>query len=361
MTTQDIAIVHEKLLGHGGAQHVAYELARALDAPIYAGWVDTKYVPDDVTAIQVFSDRSRHILRLPIAFSDAFHMLAWVHRPELHDYDTVIINKTNCAWYVPKPQQTVLHYLHHPPRSSYDNWHRATPGWNKRALSHIERTVFEHTFNYPDTIIANSEVTAHRLTRYLNRQADDIVYPPVDTTRYTPDTTPTQDYYLTLGRLAPNKRVDEIITATQNQDQHLKVAGSGSQQHKLQSIADEHTTLLGQVPESAKPRLYAGARAFIFNAEQEDFGLTPIEAMAAGTPVIGIREGFTEHQINDGKNGILYDHGDLEQAIQRFETDGVDWTPRKIADSVTPYSRERFREQIREHVETTRARGEVHV
>ena len=347
--TKDVAIAHEKLTGYGGAQHVAFEHARTFDAPIYTAWADDEYIPDDVEVRQLWPDWHEHVRKLPTALMDAYHMLQWSHVKELTEYDTVILNKTNCAWYVPTPDQTVIHYVHSPPRSTFDRWHQFEHGWISRIAAVAQRTIYEHTWNYPDAIVANSETVANRLDRYLDRQADAVVHPPVPVGEYSPAIAPTRDVYLTLGRLAGNKNVPEIIQSAKRAGVSLLVAGDGPKRKDVERTASAQTRVVGRVTEERKAELYSESSAFIMHASQEDFGLTPIEAMASGTPVIGVAEGHTTHQIEDGKNGILYDreNGGLYDAIRRFERDGVDWPPGKIAEYANQYSAERFREDMR--------------
>lgn len=344
---KDIAIAHEKITGVGGAQHVAFALARAFDAPIYAAWKDEQYVPDDVQVRQLFSDRSRHLLKAPAYLTDAYHMIKWSWVEELYDYDTVILNKTNTQWFVPKPDQQIIEYVHSPPRSTFDRWHCNEHGLIGRIAAIAQRAIFEHTWNYPDQIICNSETVAKRMDRYLDRQADQVVHPPVDMGDYDPDNAPTGDFYLTLGRLAHNKKVVEIVETAKEYGLDLVVAGEGPQKPEIERKAGPNTKVLGYVTEKKKIELMAQAKAFIMNASQEDFGLTPIEAMASGTPVIGVAEGHTKHQIDDGTNGIWFDRGNMDIAIELFEQHGVSKTEREIAKDVRKYSAERFRTEMR--------------
>lgn len=342
----DIAIAHEKLNSLGGAQQVAFELARTFDAPIYTAWYDEDVVPDDVEVRQLWPDWQRGVLRAPTPLTDAYHMLRWSWVEDLYQHDTIILNKTNTAWFVPKPGQTVVHYVHSPPRSTFDRWHTHEHGIIGRVAAIAQRAIYEHTWNYPDAIVTNSEVVAQRLERYLDREADRVVHPPVDTSEFGPGQAPTEDYYLTLGRLAGNKNVPEIVDAAEAVGVPLLVAGDGPERQAVERHAGEHTEVVGRVSEETKRELYAGAKAFVMHASQEDFGLTPIEALASGTPVIGVSEGYTQHQITDGGTGILYDRAGgvgLREAIRRFEREGVSRSESEITRAATPYDSEQFR------------------
>jgi glycosyltransferase involved in cell wall biosynthesis len=348
--TQDIAIAHEKLLGYGGAQQVAFEFARTFDAPIYTGWKDDDYVRDDVEVHQIFSERSKHLLKGPVALADAYHMLKWQWVEELYDYDTVIINKPACSWFVPRPDQTIIYYAHHPPRVIYDRWYRQKkPSMLKRLVNTAKRVIYKHPFDYPDKIIANSETTEYRFRRYLDIDVDEIVHPPIRTQQFAPDAAETDGYLLSLGSLEPRKRLGEVIEAIERTDEELFVAGDGTERNQLESRANGQVRFLGDVSEAEKPELLAGAKAFVFNAEAEDFGMSPIEAMASGTPVIGVDEGFTQEQVADGFNGVLYERGELVDAIERATS--MQWDESALLDYAERYSVDRFRERMREVID----------
>lgn len=349
----DIAIAHEKITGIGGAQKVAFELARTFDAPIYAGWVEDEYVPEDVEVRQLFTDRSKHLLNLPGVLVDAYHMLKWSWVKELYEYDTIILNKTNTAWFVPKPDQQVIHYVHSPPRSTFDRWHETEHGILGRIAAIAQRAIYEHTWNYPDYIIANSEVVSHRLERYLDRSADRVIYPPVAIDEYSPEKARTDGFYLTIGRLAHNKNVPAIVEVCEDENIPLKVAGEGPTMKEVEKVAGDNTEVLGYISEDEKQNLYSEAKATIFNASQEDFGITPVESLASGTPVIGVNEGYTQYQIQDGKNGILYNRNggeNLKQAIEQFEERGVQMDETEVSTTADEYHRERFRREMQEVV-----------
>lgn len=327
----ETAILHKQLTGVGGAQHVAYELARGLDAPIYAAWVDQDVVPDDVEAVQLFGDTSRRLTDVHYTLRDSYMMLAFQHLPELYDYDRVVVNQTTGTWFVPREDQRVVQYAHHPPRSQYDMWHRRDPSLLSTAVATAQRVLYRPTMDYPDAIIANSETTARRFRKYFNIEVDAVVHPPVDTSHFDPDECVTGDYYLSLSRLEPNKRVVEIVEAFEEEGVPLVVAGTGSEGDSVRDAAGRHTEVVGHATEDQKIQLMSGARGFVMNAEQEDYGMTPVEAMASGTPVLGVDEGYTPRHITEGVNGVVYRRGELGAAIRRAER--TDWDENRIAAS----------------------------
>lgn len=368
MSTKDVAILDDDFGQMGGSQRVAIEIAREFNAPIYSARVNPQVPPNDVDVRPAFTKwweqramNSHHLVQ------DAFQMLGWQYVDALGDYDTVIINKNNAGWYVPRDDQTVVKYVHSTPRNAYDRFHQTDGSYKRRILNTVIRTLYRPNIAYPDAWACNSDLVARRLQKYWGLNADQIsvIYPPVNVNTYHPDDAPTQDYYLTISRLVGHKRIDEIIQAFNQlgDDYTLKVAGTGPYESTLQEIAGANVEFLGYVDETQKRRLLAGARGFVFAAENEDFGLTPIESMAAGTPVIGVQDGFTQHQLINQKNGLLYTRGgsNLQDVIRRFDRDGVDWTPGEIQAFSERFSAKRFRASMRELVEAATKANEIHV
>jgi glycosyltransferase involved in cell wall biosynthesis len=170
--------------------------------------------------------------------------------------------------------------------------------------------------------LANSQFTADRLRSAYGVDAE-VVYPPVDTRPYEDAgwTTPKGDYYLILGRIVPYKRVDLAIEAFRDLRIPLVVAGSGRQAEELMRLAPANVHFIGSVAEADKPALLAGARGLVFPGE-EDFGIVPVEAMAAGTPVIGYRSGGLVETVRDGVDGVLFAEqtsSALRHAVERSQ------------------------------------------
>jgi glycosyltransferase involved in cell wall biosynthesis len=156
--------------------------------------------------------------------------------------------------------------------------------------------------------------------------------------------------------LTDDKRFDEIINAFRNHpDKRLVIGGSGPQEADLKSLATDmdNVEFRGYLDESEKRELLASATALVYAAVNEDFGMVPIESYASGTPVIGVRDGYTKYQIRDGVTGILYDRGvqSLAEAIERFDSEGVDADASDLVNVAEKYSLEQFRDSIRDKVE----------
>lgn len=346
-------ILHDQFRVMGGAERVAVEMARALDAPILAARVDDAVPPDDVEIRQLFDGLPARMMHQHYLVQDFTQMFTWQHQPDLNEYDVVICNKTNPLWYVPGDHQTVLGYLHSTPRGFYDRFDEQNKGLIPRIITTAMKALFESNRIEPDAWATNSDLTQRRAALYWNRRRNTrVIYPPVPVSDYSADDARTRDYYLAFGRLRDHKRFGEVIRAFQGTDYQLVIGGDGPQREELEEMAAGHDNieLVGYMSEEAKQRRLSEAKAHIMNAENEDFGITPIESFGAGTPVLGVREGFTQHQVVDGVNGMLYERGDLQDCVETFEKEGVGASPEAIEEFADEFAVDRFHDEIREWV-----------
>jgi len=346
------AIVHDQFRVMGGAERVACAMARLLDCPIYAGRVDDGVVPADVDVREVFDGRvGRRAMRSHYMVQDAYQMLAWQQQPALREYDTLVVNKTNPLWYVPQEHQTVVAYIHSTPRGLYDQFARSEYGIAKRGLKMWMRTLFETNRCTPDALACNSELVKRRIGLHWGRDDVACIHPPVDTDAFGQDAARGDgDYLFTVSRLHDHKRVDELVAAARQLDCDVIIAGDGPARERLTREAPRNVQFTGYVSDAEKAALLADAEAVWFGAENEDFGIVPIEALASGTPVIGVRDGYTQYQIRDGENGVLYDRGvdNLVAAIERFGREGVAMDAAALEQYADQFSAARFRERFYE-------------
>lgn len=351
----DIAIAHDQFRTMGGAERVACEIARLYDCPIYAMRVDEDVPPDDVDVRSLETDVGGWLMRRHHLLQDVYQMFAWQHIDDLYDFDTIIQTKTNPYWFVPKDTQTVVRYVHSTPRNMYDQFHRRGGHWFTDGMMTVQRLLYQHTINYADAWVANSDLVNRRLNRYFDVDPSEAhtIYPPVPVTEYSPDAAETGEYLFYVGRLAVNKRIPLIRDVAKAIECPVVVAGTGPQEDVLQADVPENLEYLGYISEDEKQRRLSEASATLMLAENEDFGITPIESMAAGTPVIGTNEGFTRFQIQHGQNGLLAepDVDSVASVVAQLFEDGVEWSPEKIARFADQFGRERFHEEFRDVVE----------
>lgn len=363
----DVAVLHGNYFVRGGGERVADAIARAFDAPLYYGFGNEDAPPDDAVDRQkLFSPNpvSKRLVRKSPNYRDMLFVLNGMHRPELFDYDVVIESGNEFGWYVPqRMRQTVVKYVHSPPRGPYDMHYKHGDSLLHRLYSLTAKTLYEHTTDYVDHYVANSEVVAQRCRKAWGVEPD-IVYPPVAVDEYGPEHAGEFDSptYLTFSRLYRHKRTREIVKAFDRLGGTLIVGGDGPQREHLESIATENVDVRGYLSETEKRELLASVDALLFNAENEDFGIVPVEAFASGTPVIAINDGFTKYQIRDGDNGILYDDPTpqaIRRAIKQFERRGVTWSADQLERFATQFSVTAFERGMNHAVASAREKNDI--
>jgi glycosyltransferase involved in cell wall biosynthesis len=200
--------------------------------------------------------------------------------------------------------------------------------------------------------IAISREIRARIDRYY-KQPSDIVYPPVDVTRFRP-APDHDDYYLIVSRLIPYKRIDLAVQAFNRLGRPLRIAGKGRDRAALEAMAAPNVEFLGYVPDEEIGALYARCRALIFPG-REDFGITPVEAQAAGRPVIAYGAGGALDTVVEGETGAFFHAATpeaLAEAVAAFDADAVD--PLACRANAERFSVARFRREILAAVEATR-------
>ncbi|WP_137287514.1 glycosyltransferase [Halorussus salinisoli] len=361
MNDQSIAIAHGNYLERGGAETLSDELARTFDAPLYYGFGSDEHVSDDVDARSLYEDSPFSAVKQSVFLRDLYYAWNAQRIPELTDYDVVVLSKNELSWYVPEDEQVVVHYTHSTPRVPYDLFQQRANSVFSRLYAFVARTMFLPNTKFPDKFVANSELVARRLRRYwgVPDEKIEVVYPPVNVDQY--ESRETRDYYLTYSRLISEKRIDAIVRAFEGLDAKLVVGGAGDERESLERLAPENVEFVGYMSEAEKIRRLGEAKAVVFNAMNEDFGIIPIEAFASGTPVLGVNEGYTKYQILDGENGLVHDPdpASIRDSIEAFEREGVEWGADEIATFAERFGTDRFREEMREVVENAVEAAEI--
>ncbi|MBI3289776.1 glycosyltransferase, partial [Candidatus Microgenomates bacterium] len=258
-----------------------------------------------------------------------------------------------------------------PPRYLYG--YPTARDWTKNIVIRILSNIANHflriaDFNSAqnaDFFVANSKNVAERVKKFYRLDAV-VIYPPVDvSTKYQiPSTKQSQNskfkiqdsnYFLTGGRLARPKRIDLAIRACTKLKLPLKVFGKefAGYGDELKGMAGPTVQFLGEISEEEKYDLMRGAKAFIFPAEEEDFGITPVEAMMVGAPVIAARSGGVVESVVSGKTGVFFDEQNVDSlvsAIKKFEE--KKWNRAQIAKYAQKFSKERFKREIRDFVQS---------
>lgn len=350
----NIAIAHKDYNTYGGGERVAEELCRAFDAPMVTGFLDREPSADiDIQDLSADHRGQRWGIDRGGLTRQLAYMAMWQRADELRKYDTVITSGNEPLWYTPEEDQTLVAYCHHTLRMQHDRVGEAD-SWLEVAYGTVVRTLFDPNIRMPELLVANSELVARRLTHYfgVSEGRVRVVYPPVPTAEFGDNLAADGDYYAACSRLVDHKRFDEVVEAFNDLDKRLILCGDGDEYGRLCELADENIDLPGFVTEQRKREVLAGAKGYLFNATQEDFGIAPVEALASGTPLLTVDEGFPAEMVMEGKNGYTFDRGvkNIRDTVSAFDDSGVTWSAERIEQFADRFSVPRFHDEIREVV-----------
>lgn len=321
----------------GGAEPMLLDIHKLFPkAPIYTSVYNAEKMPAfkniDVRTTNLQTKlpaklRYKHVL-WPTLRSKAFREL------DLSEFDIIISFSSAEAKSVRKtrPGQTHIAYIHTPPRYYWSHYEEFRKEFNFGPLTPFIRPVIpffvkkmrkldlESTKDI-DMFIANSTVTQQRIKEYYNKPST-VVYPPVEVNRFTPPPKGERDGYVLWGRHVPYKRFDLAIQAANKLNAKLTIAGTGPDTERLKSLAGPTVKFVGRISDDELVKLAQSSKAFLFPNE-EDFGISAVEALAAGTPVIAYKKGGALDIVQDGETGVFFEEQTIESlvaAMKRFET-----------------------------------------
>lgn len=337
-----IAVIHDWLTSYAGSERVLEQILALYPAADLFSVVD--FLPQEQrTFIQDRSVRTSFIQDLPFARTKYRQYLPLmplaVEQFDLSSYDLVISSSHAVAKGVlTGPDQLHISYVHSPMRYAWDLQHQylresgletGLKGWLAKWMLHKIRLWDLRTANGVDHFIANSRFIARRIWKAYRREAA-VIYPPVDTDAFGLRADK-EDFYLAASRMVPYKKIGLIVEAFASMpDKKLVVIGDGPDFQKIRAKAAENVTLLGYQGFEVLKDYMQRAKAFVFAAE-EDFGITPVEAQACGTPVIAF-----------GKGGVL----ETVRGLDHPQPSGVFFFEQSVsalADAVALFERERDR------------------
>jgi glycosyltransferase involved in cell wall biosynthesis len=376
-----VAIVCDWLTDIGGAELVLLELHKMFpDAPIYTSQYNPKRI-DWFTDAEV---RTGWLQAFPSFLKKLLPVLrAWYFSHlNLSEYDLIISSNTGAEakgirlrhsgkWKMENGKsqmQKPLHlcYMHAPTHyywSRYDEYLQ-NPGWGvfdwlgrlglKLLIGPMRKWDYKAA-QRPDYIIANSTHTQAQIKKYYGRDST-VIFPPVDTDRFSQlpntkyDLPQNRSGFVITGRQTPYKRIDLAVAACTKLSLPLTVIGSGPDHEKLKKMAGPTITFLGHVAQDELPKHLHAAQAFIFPG-LDDFGIAPVEALAAGTPVIAYRGGGALDYVIEGKTGMFFDEQTVESlcgALQAFNHRKYFNSDIKLA--AKKFSNHNFRQLINKYI-----------
>lgn len=361
-----VAIIHDWLVNLGGAERVLEEILTMYpEAEVFT-------IVDFLTGSQrdFLAGHKVHtsfIQKLPFARSKYRSYLPFmpyaIEQFNMSGFDLIISSSHSVAkGVITGPEQKHICMCYSPMRYAWDmqEQYLQDAGISKgirglliRWILHYVRRWDVRTANGVDEFIAISDFIAQRIWKVYRREST-VIHPPVDTVRFTLQTEK-QDYYLSVSRLVPYKRIDEIVKAfTAMPDKRLVVIGEGPDFKKLKEIAGDNVELLGYQPDRVVEDYLKGAKAFIFAAE-DDFGIAPVEALACGTPVIAFGRGGARETVRgfgeaDTPTGIFFSEqkaGSILDAVNVFEEHINEFSAASCRENAMEFAVPVFEERLR--------------
>ena len=361
-------LVHDWLTGMRGGEKVLEAFCRIFpQAPIYT----LLHIKGKVSRlIEGHAIHTSFIQHMPLAARRYRHYLPLFPRAaeglKLPPCD-LVLSDSHCAAKGVRPPAGAVHvsYLHTPMRyvwDMYDAYFGPGRGGAAAWVMPLVRPYLQRwdvrSSERVDHFLANSDHVADRIRRRYGRRAT-VIYPPVDTGRFAPSDE-TGGYYLVVSALVPYKRVDLAVEACSQTGRRLKVVGAGPEAARLKAMAGPTVEFLGWQPDQALPGLYARARALLFPGE-EDFGITPVEAMASGRPVVALGRGGALETVSGPGGGPRRPAGgcffaeekasSLIQALEDFESREEMFDPRALAAHAAGFDAKVFHQKICAYLE----------
>lgn len=360
----NVAVVADWLVTYAGAERVISEMLKVFPKSDLFSVID--FLSDD--SRQHFLGKRANttfIQKLPKAETKYRNYLPFmplaVEQLDVSAYDIVLSSSHAVAKGVlTGPDQLHISYVHSPIRYAWDLQHQylrelgLTTGIKAiivRWLLHKIRMWDYRTANGVDHFVANSQFIARRIKKVYGRNAD-VIYPPVDTDRFTL-CEQKENFYVTASRMVPYKKIDLIVEAFSHMpDKKLIVIGDGPDMEKIKSKATHNIEILGYQSNTVMQDYMRKAKGFVFAAE-EDFGITPVEAQACGTPVIAFGKGGTLETVNSNLSsqptGIFFNQQNIESvigAVNIFEKDIDLYLPENCRKNALKFSNQRFQNEI---------------
>lgn len=357
-----VALIHDHLTQLGGAERVLKIFTELFpSAPVFtlvydkkrlgAYFPQTKIIPSYLQNIPLAEKKYQWFLPLMPNATESY---------DLSSYDLVLSSTSAFAKGI-ITKSTTLHvcYCHTPTRYLWTDTHNylkelQQPRILKRVVPFFlsglrmwDRLAADRV----DKFIANSRTVQERIKKYYHRESD-IIYPPVELDKFSLSGR-AGEYYLAGGRLVSYKRFDLIVQAFNRLGLSLKIFGEGPEYRKLRSIAKKNIIFTGGVTDDLRAELYKNCIAYL-HPQEEDFGITAIEAMASGRPVIALAAGGALETIIDGVTGVFFfdqDYAAIIDAVIRFKPE--QFSPEIIRNYALKFSADRFKKEILNYVKTS--------
>lgn len=356
-----IAFVHDYLVQYGGAERVLQAFAEIWPyAPIYTLIYDEEKTHGNFKGKRIYTSylqnfpysRKNHRIFPPL-------MPSAIEQFDLSKYDVVLSDSSSYAKGAITPPRTLhICYCHTPMRYAWDDCQKYI---DEFGFPRLVKKFIPFLMNYirvwdrvsadrPDEYIANSKFVAGRIKKYYKKDSV-VINPPVDTKKFSVGES--GDYFLMVGRLMTYKRFDIAVEAFGRLNWKLKIIGRGPEFKRLKKMAKSNIEFMGRLSDEELAKTYAHAKAFVF-PQEEDFGITAMEALASGKPIVAFRGGDIVEHAREGKEAIYFDEQTpdaLAEAVKKFNP--ADFDPQAIREKVLGFDGEIFKEKIKNYVENS--------
>ncbi len=356
----NIAIVCDWLTSPGGAEKVIMALHEIFpNAPLYT----SMYNPEVVKGFDNATIHTSYLQNFPLAKKHHQWFLPFFphifEKIDLSSYDIVISSSHSCAkGIITKPETLHICYCHSPMRYAWDGSHKYVKDYSMNNIikrlgsSYIHRLRMwdRLTADRVDYFIANSHLVQQRIQKYYRRSSA-VIHPFVDIEKYHLSDKKRENFFLAAGRLTPYKRFDLIIEACNKLHLPLKIVGQGVAMKELKAMAGETIEFLGYVDDDTLENLFQTAQALIF-PQVEDFGITPLEAMASGCPIIAYKKGGSTETVIEGESGTFFNEQTAEslmKALEKFQ--GLNFDQHEVRRQSLEFDKEVFKKKILGFVE----------
>ena len=356
-----IAIVHDWLSNLGGAERVLIELHKTFPkAPIYVLFCNNKFIHEFLPEAEIKTSSLQKIPFITKIYKYLFFMMpSAIESFDLSDFDIVVSSSVIFSkGLVLKPKTRHICYCYSPTRVL---WDRNSENENKSALAilsrHLLRIWDRQASDRVDEFVAISKHVQARIKKYYGKESK-IIYPSTFTTTRDVVMTKSMDnleYYLIVSRLFPHKNIDVAIDAFNKLGYELIIIGDGPAKKNLRKMAGKNIKILGHKTNEEVIDYYRNCKAFIM-PQEEDFGLTPIEAMSFGKPVLALRIGGALETVVEGVTGEFFDDPipeALADGVRRLNENYSNYNSLAIQKWTEKFSQDRFRKEMLKLIDPT--------
>lgn len=355
-----IAIIHDWLNTLGGAERVLIELHKIFPAaPIYTTFANKNFVDKYLPKAEIRTSFLQKIPGIRFFYKFAIPLMpVAVETFDLGEFNIVLSSSVSFSkGLILKPQTRHFCYCYSPTRFLWDRHSiYESDSWFSKILRHFLRLWDRNASERVDQFVAISEHVRKRIKKYYQKEAR-VIYPPVP--KLKADNSHKlnfNDFYLIVSRLHPHKNIDIAIDAFNKLGYRLIIIGAGPDMRRLKKMARSNIVFLGHLPDEEVANFYQSCKSFIM-PQEEDFGLTPVEAMSFGKPILALRRGGALETVIEGVTGEFFDDPipeALADGVRRLNESIGKYDKNEIIAQASKFSVEKFKKEILELIENRR-------